>query len=278
MTYVFSPVDVPGAVASWGYGLNGQAQVVGGYRDAAGHGHGFLLADGRITTLDVPGAGSTTASGINASGQIVGSYQDAAGVGHGFLYENGRFTRIDAPGATDTYLDDINDSGEIVGAAAIPAGHSIRQEVFRAAGGRFTTVSLPGFVDRPSTAPGGTYMFAAGINNHGEIGVNVKMAPGASSFNMAFIVAGDGSATSLAPPADAFRPLSITALDDQRDVVGSYGLTPPHAFVERQGVITDITTASGARPGVNDINNAGWIVGSATGSDGQNHAFLASPA
>ena len=52
------------------FGINGAGQIVGGYFDSSGDGHGFLDVGGAFTTIDVPGAGSTAALGINGAGQM----------------------------------------------------------------------------------------------------------------------------------------------------------------------------------------------------------------
>jgi probable HAF family extracellular repeat protein len=64
--------DVPNSVATAAFGINDKGQITGGYADEAGSGHGFLLEDGRYTTIDVPGRPEgTTAWGINDRGEIV---------------------------------------------------------------------------------------------------------------------------------------------------------------------------------------------------------------
>ena len=70
--FTFTTIDVPGATATSANRINAVGQIVGGYTDAAGVGHGFLLDNGEFTTIDVPGATGTGAFGINAAGQIVG--------------------------------------------------------------------------------------------------------------------------------------------------------------------------------------------------------------
>jgi probable HAF family extracellular repeat protein len=85
---------------------------LGCYADAAGNGHGFLLDQGRYTTVDPPDSSSgTSANGINNAGQIVGWYTDAAGHGHGYLLDQGSYTTLDVPGPPSA----INASGQIVG-------------------------------------------------------------------------------------------------------------------------------------------------------------------
>jgi len=68
---------VPGQVAAQtsAKGINARGDIVGFY--IAGGTHGFLLRDGRYTSLDfpVPGVRGTIANGINPRGEIVGQYQ-----------------------------------------------------------------------------------------------------------------------------------------------------------------------------------------------------------
>src|SRR5262249_13340269 len=47
--------------------------------------HGFLLSEGRYTTIDVPGSTLTELLGINDAGQIVGQYYESSGNAHAFL-------------------------------------------------------------------------------------------------------------------------------------------------------------------------------------------------
>lgn len=74
----------PGAPVTRAYAVAPNGDVVGFYRDAAGHFHGFLRHNGEMTPVDVPNSIQTRAQGINAQGDIVGFYDDAAGR-HGFL-------------------------------------------------------------------------------------------------------------------------------------------------------------------------------------------------
>ncbi|MGH9214514.1 MAG: hypothetical protein ACRD2C_28175 [Acidimicrobiales bacterium] len=48
--------------------MNNRGQIVGGYRDAAGEQHGFLLRRGRYTTIDAPGRPDNIAWGLNDRG------------------------------------------------------------------------------------------------------------------------------------------------------------------------------------------------------------------
>ena len=113
----FTPIEVPGATFTTAIGINARGQIVGGFRDARGVIHGFLLDKGVFTQIDVaiPGATRTEPTGINAHGQIVGNFTDGSGARRGFLLDRGVFTPIDVPGATATTVFGITDRSQIVG-------------------------------------------------------------------------------------------------------------------------------------------------------------------
>src|SRR5439155_10543944 len=77
IAFTFTTIDVPGATGTGAARSNAVGQIVGGYTDASGMGHGFLLDKGTFITIDFPAATGTTTFGINAAGQIVGIYGDA---------------------------------------------------------------------------------------------------------------------------------------------------------------------------------------------------------
>src|SRR5262245_54625266 len=100
--YTFPPIDDPNAVNGRTYpvGINDRGQIVGGYVDANGVGHAFLLSGGQYTTLaDAPNAypNTTFAYGINNRGQIFGNYQDLNGNFHNFLLSGGQYTTLADP-------------------------------------------------------------------------------------------------------------------------------------------------------------------------------------
>ena len=69
IAFTFTTIDVPGATGTGAARSNAVGQIVGGYTDASGIDHGFLLDNGTFITIDFPGATGTTAFGINAAGQ-----------------------------------------------------------------------------------------------------------------------------------------------------------------------------------------------------------------
>jgi probable HAF family extracellular repeat protein len=153
-SYTFTTIDVPGAISTWGHGINAAGQVVGYFLDDTGI-HGFVTDGAEFTTLDGPDATQTEACGINAAGQIVGYFFDAKGY-HGFVSDGVAVTTIDVPGGINTWACGINDSGQIVGGFRDGAG---RGHGFVKDGTEFTRIDVPGAI----------YTNARGINDSGEI-------------------------------------------------------------------------------------------------------------
>src|SRR3954453_12182149 len=83
--YVFTPIDVPGAAATYANG-DSTHEIVGEFDDEDGNTHGFVLSKGVFTQFDVPGAnGYTSVNGINAIGERSGIYHDGARF-HGYFW------------------------------------------------------------------------------------------------------------------------------------------------------------------------------------------------
>jgi hypothetical protein len=127
----------PGQVAAStaARGINAQGDIVGSYVAVAGaRTRGFLLKDGKHTTLEFPVAGvrGTSATGINPRGEIVGNYappvhdpnnpppedsplfcpsSTSAACTKGFHYWNGQFTTVMFPVATFDESDVDNEPG-----------------------------------------------------------------------------------------------------------------------------------------------------------------------
>jgi probable HAF family extracellular repeat protein len=75
--------DVPGADATFAYGINDLGDVVGPY-NVGQVPNGYILHEGNFVTVNVPGAAATALDGINNLGQIVGTYNDTAGNQYAF--------------------------------------------------------------------------------------------------------------------------------------------------------------------------------------------------
>ena len=279
--YSFLTVDVPGAASTSAMGINDRGQVVGSYMDPAGRTHGFVETGGHFTTIDVPGAGNTEITAINNLGQFVGDFTDASG-SHGFLDSFGHISTIDMPGADGTYLGGINDLGQIVGGADMPGG-SIREVAFLDSGGSFSTLHVPGYQNTAAAPPiGGTYMWASGINDGGQITVDVHNAPG--SFSGAAYIDSNGTFSKIAPP-DANGPPSVGGINDSGVTAGGYAITPPAGtlavpqvgYADSNGTFTPLAPFGSNAAQAAGIDDLGRVVGNYTDSLGHTHGFLATP-
>ena len=82
----YTSIHFPGSLHTQTTGINARGDVVGGYLDADGVDHGFLLdKKGDFASLEFPSALFTRAFGINAQGDIVGDYLSEDFILLGFL-------------------------------------------------------------------------------------------------------------------------------------------------------------------------------------------------
>jgi uncharacterized membrane protein len=204
---VLTPIDPPGALATFPLHINAKGQIVGIYSDVSetypivAPQHGFLLSDGVYTTIDVPGSSSTVAFGINNRGQIVGGFVDADGL-HGFLLDDSVFTTIDIADSTGTIATGINARGQIVGvyidAAPAPYGFLLDRGVC-------TTLDFPG---AQATQPND-------INNRGQIVGQYETAQTAHGFLL-----DKGTFTTIDAPG-APRATQVIGINDRGEMVGA---------------------------------------------------------
>ena len=77
-TFVFSPIDFPGATLTNAQGINAGGDVVGFYNDAAGKTHGFIYSGGNFRSVDYRDATLTQLRGIGdlTAGKIIGRVGD----------------------------------------------------------------------------------------------------------------------------------------------------------------------------------------------------------
>ncbi len=146
------------AVATIANGINAGGDLVGSYTDGNGISHGFLLRDGRFSTIDVgfPWAAFTLgAYGISSAGDIVGRYRakpnttadpdsaqycdGTAACIKGFLYHLGRFSTVLYPGHPGAFAQRIAPDGDIYGCLH---DHNTGNSMFGAAWLRSGNVSL----------------------------------------------------------------------------------------------------------------------------------------
>lgn len=96
--------------------IDERGRIVGIYTDLLGIFHGFILTEGKYSTIDFPGAvvGSSS-NDINSRGQISGQYFDGPGGNQGYVLFEGKFETIVFPNAAVTAPQGINDQGQLAG-------------------------------------------------------------------------------------------------------------------------------------------------------------------
>ena len=161
LTFTFTNVNLHGEFQTQVAEINNNGVMVGGYQDAKGYFHGYILDGKKLTRLNHPRGTNTVATGTNFNGpiKVVGSYTNSSGNSVGFRYTPAtkQFTDIANPkGATSVYPGGMNDRGWIVGSYPDSSGVS---HGFLLQGKRYTTLDVPA----------ATASYAYGINNKGDI-------------------------------------------------------------------------------------------------------------
>jgi hypothetical protein len=80
LTFTFTTVNVPGALATALGGINKAGVIVGQYEDQKGVLHCFTLVGSKVTTINHPNSVSDGCTHINSAGAIVGSAKNSAGI------------------------------------------------------------------------------------------------------------------------------------------------------------------------------------------------------
>jgi probable HAF family extracellular repeat protein len=262
--YVFTNLDVPGALGTTAAGINNVGAIVGFWSAsfAGTHQHGFLWSAGVFTNIDVPaGVNGTVSHGINDAGTIVGAYDTAPGVRHGYILSGGNFTSVDVPGATFTAARGINNNGQVVGKYQLVTDAAGAYHGFLLSGGVFTTIDYPN----------ATSTIASGINNNGQIVGNYVDAAGTTH---GFLLSG-GVFTKIDPPGAIYTQATKINLAGQ--VVGQYQAADGsiHGFLLSQGVYTAINYPNARSTYANGINDSGELVGAWNDYSGAAHGFYA---
>lgn len=217
VTGTFVPIEVEGAPFTVARAITADGRIVGFFGVVNGPQHGFLLADGILTTIEVPvpDARWTNVFGINARGDVVGAFGDKDLVQHGFLLAaDGAFTVIDGPSITDdgptirTLAKGINAAGDITG--YYDTAHK-RHGFLLSRDGVFTTIDLDGTQGPP---PNGT--FAQWINARRDI-----VGSFFDGSVHGFLMSGD-LVTQLDVPFLGAINTNAPGLNDRGDIVGFY--------------------------------------------------------
>lgn len=225
---------------------------------------GFVLSEGRFTTIDVPGGALTQvlAADINDVGTIVGDFDDADATHHGFVWDGGgRFRTIDFPGARGSTISAINNKGQLAGRYSLvspypgdPAGNS-QQHSFLWDNGEFVKIDFPRAVETQ----------ALGINNLGQVvGTYMNADRTFGSFLWE-----NGQIRDIDIPGIPRTDAAMFDINDSGQIVGS--ATPGdgtlYGFLLSGGVVTKFQPPGVAITFAQGINNSGQISGT-TYADG----------
>lgn len=311
-SFTYYAVDVPCSACPGGIalrtapgGINAPGEIVGGFTDAVGGQHGFLLSRGGFTTIDVPGslvgvAGTlpTTANGINPSGEIVGQFtapfnppvSTSAAINDprycpaakspacikGFLYSQGVFSIVLFPGHPGAIAEHITPDGDIYGCLH---DYDLMGSMFGAVWTRSGDSSL--------TAAGGeladsTQSFPSSMNN-GAAGNGVIVGlwddMNTLSHRHGFLVQ-HGVFQSYDVPGNTVTLTAIWDVNREGQFVGTYvDATGRHGFLQNPdgSAPIQLDVPSGANTIAFGINPAGAVVGTYTAA-GKTRGFLAVPA
>jgi probable HAF family extracellular repeat protein len=240
---LLSPLAIACLVAGLPISSDGQAQV-SGIRYA-------------VTDLGTLGGSSSEAWGINDAGQVVGRADipptPVAAFYHAFLYDNGVMTDLGTINCVgqNSWAYDINDAGQIVGWTC----SSYRNRAFLRSGGVMVDLGTLG----------GTHSVAFGINHAGHVVGTAATTGDATQHAFLYDGVEMHDLGTLVPNQQSSIAYDI---NDTGNVVGSGEGTPPpqrfpHAFLYKDGLMTDLTPGPVCCSWAAGINNADKVVGQA---------------
>jgi len=266
--FVFTTIDVPGAVSTQAWGINARGDIVGSYVDAGSRSHGYLLRDGEFTTIDFSATASTEAHGIGPNGEIVGWYRSPAEAAtlilHGFLRtKKGVFVAVDDLPHISTVANRILPDGTILGC---------RHELDQMATMRGIVISREGSITERSEYGS---MDNGGTPDHGRV-VGLYYNQAAANRVEGFLI-DDGVFTPLLVPGS--NNTQAWDINPAGEIVGFYRTSGVfHGFVLRDGQYTTFDVPGATASRLRGVNSRGDIVGTYTAANGTTHGFLASQA
>jgi probable HAF family extracellular repeat protein len=212
--------------------------------------------------LGTLGGSSSFARGLNNLGVVVGDASTSSEETHAFVFKpgSGSLTDLGTLGGGFSSASDINNLGLAVGVSKDdPNAVCNRAVVWDTCHGNHVTV-LP---DLDPSAPFGCSAPSA-INDAGQI---------VGTSNQLPVLWSNGHVISLGSLGNGGFAVGI---NDRGDIVGQSTTASFqfHAFLWRQGVMTDIGTLGGDFITVGGINNRGQIAGYGTDASGQFAAFV----
>jgi probable HAF family extracellular repeat protein len=264
--YRYVRIDVPGSGHTEARGINARGDIVGGYDDADGVTHAFLLRKGVFTSIDVPGALNTLGTrAINARGDIVGTFIGADGLTHIFVLSDGEFAQVDYPGASSTLAGGINNAGDVTGshdAFANGRGFILKDGVYQNLHAGALATAVFGSRDNGRTVVGDTTRLDGGTRG--------------------FVMTVPGHIERIEFPGLSFPCTYVRAINQRGDIVGSFERdgcagVPGHGFLFRGGEYTELNFPRASITNPLGINDDGVIVGRFIDAAGATHGFKALP-
>lgn len=260
-TWTYTNIQVPGSTATAAFGLNNKGDVVGWYLEANGKEHGFLLSNGKYTSLDYPGAiGGTTPYGINDAGVIVGNFDNGV-VGQGFAYYNGKFVALKYPNSAQTTASGVNRSEQIVG-YYIDSRNTYHG--FEWQNGTFTKID----------APNASQTLPVNINTAGDISGTYYDSAGQHGFLLH-----NGTYQTINVPGSN-NTTSGAGLNDKDYVVGSYqdpARQSLEGFVTNEVKFQELIVPGSVTTFPAAINNGNVVVGDYFNGGVNPIGFMAKP-
>jgi probable HAF family extracellular repeat protein len=240
-----------GSTDSYASAINNRGQVVGYSTIAAtGFNHAFLYERGAMIDLGtLPGGNWSEAYAINDRGQVVGAASTKDAESHAFLYENGRMSDLGTlPGGVSSAAYGINNRGQVVGSSDTASGYS------------HAFLYEHGAMEDLGTLPGPVpdiYSGAAAINDRGQIAGSSTFARPPRDSAVLFqkgVITNIGTLT--------LYTSHSTGINDRGEIVGNLGESGSHAFLYRDGSLTDLGTLPGDQASAaQGINDQGQVVG-----------------
>jgi probable HAF family extracellular repeat protein len=235
---------------------------------------GFLYSGGVMTDVGILGGAYpySIARAVNETDVVVGEAA-AANNTHAFSSTNGFMTDLGTKAGMTGYSSayGINRSGQIVGDSSVSFAQISTLHAMMYAGGTWKDLGVLG----------GDYSAAFGINNSGVIvGESDIVESGVTNVH-AFVYTNAAPPTTMQDlktlPGGTYS--SAKAINDSGVIVGESDTLVganvyTHAFVWRNGSMTDLQTLGGATSSASGINSAGQIVGYATDANEVSCAFL----
>jgi probable HAF family extracellular repeat protein len=270
-------------------GINNNGQVVGNIIGTTTPVHGFFY-NGTMRDLGTLGASSCTLTGINTGGQIVGYTSTWDGSTTAILY-NGTVHNLGTLSGTSgqgcAYA--VNDGGVVVGSAGSASGLS---HAFLYDGTMHDLGVLGGDVGSSVAAAINGGGVVVGTSDTGEYTPpDPVFGGGGYSVQHAFLYDGTMHDLGTLGGTGYYGVDSIGSdVNSIGQVVGTsfvddgsgLGISAQHAFIYRDGAMTDLNSLIGSSTGwtlweATAINDSGQIVGSGTNAAGESHAFLLTP-